>query len=540
MAFKFTLPELGEGIHEGEVVAWHVKEGDTIQEDDILVEIQNDKAVEEIPSPVSGTIKKIHVSEGTVAVVGDLLIEIDAEGYEENSETNVSSTSSSVSDNETNSSSNCYEFAMPELGEGIFEGEIAAWKVSEGDQVTEDQVILEIQNDKAVEEIPSPFTGKIIAIKVSEGQVATVGDVLFTFESENYEGSANSVTIDAIDGSTEVSTDKQSQSQQAEVISHQTKSATENPAGRVLAMPSVRKLAREKGIDITLVQATGKGGRVTAQDLETYLSGGQNQLMETTISQSTTSVDNNVSSINASSITSGPGLEERVAMSPMRKAISKAMVNSATVIPSVTHFDEVEVTKLWNHRKRFKDVAAERDIKLTFLPYVVKALVAAAKKYPVINSSLDEATQEIVYKKYYNVGIATDTDAGLYVPVVKDAQSKSIFTIADEINQMASRAHEGKLAAHEMREGTISISNIGSAQGKWFTPIINHPEVIILGFGSIVQQPIVNEEGELAIGRVAKLSISYDHRVMDGATAQNALNEIKKYLADPELLLMEG
>ena len=539
MAFKFTLPELGEGIHEGEVVAWHVKEGDTIQEDDILVEIQNDKAVEEIPSPVSGTIQKIHVSEGTVAVVGDLLIEIDADGYEEDSETNVSSTSSSVSDNETNSSSNCYEFAMPELGEGIFEGEIAAWKVSEGDQVTEDQVILEIQNDKAVEEIPSPFMGRIIAIKVSEGQVATVGDVLFTFESENYEGSAKSVTIDSMKESIEASTSKQSENQKVDASSHQTKSATENPAGRVLAMPSVRKLAREKGIDITLVHATGKGGRVTAQDLETYLSGDQKQIMETAHLNSTI-VNNNVASIDSANVTSGQGLEERVAMSPMRKAISKAMVNSATVIPSVTHFDEVEVTKLWNHRKRFKDVAAERDIKLTFLPYVVKALVAAAKKYPVINSSLDEANQEIIYKKYYNVGIATDTDAGLYVPVVKDAQSKSIFTIADEINQMASRAHEGKLAAQEMREGTISISNIGSAQGKWFTPIINHPEVIILGFGSIVQQPIVNEAGELAIGRVAKLSISYDHRVMDGATAQNALNEIKKYLADPELLLMEG
>ena len=543
MAFKFKLPELGEGIHEGEVVSWHVKEGDTVKEDDILVEIQNDKAVEEIPSPVNGTIKKLHVTEGTVAIVGDLLLEIDAEGYESDEEPETPQTTESTPASPAQepaapaSGSNRYQFALPELGEGIHEGEIAAWKISEGDSVSEDDVIVEIQNDKAVEEIPSPFTGKIVKINYKEGDVATVGDILFEFESDNYEGTAVAVSADA-PSSTPAQSEAKSETTNAPT-------ATENAAGRVLAMPSVRKLAREKGIDITTVVPTGKGGRVTALDIENY--GSQSSTpagsTEVTPAQETTTNVAAETKTAPAPMTSPEELaarEERVPMTPMRKVISKAMVNSSTTIPSVTHFDEVEVSKLWDHRKKFKEIAAERGTKLTFLPYVVKALVAAAKKYPVINASLDDATNELIMKNYFNIGIATDTDAGLFVPVIKDANMKSIFDIADEISELASKAHEGKLASEEMRGGSISISNIGSAKGKWFTPIINHPEVAILGFGSIVQEPIVNEDGELAVGRVCKLSITFDHRVMDGATAQNALNEIKKYLANPELLLMEG
>ena len=162
------------------------------------------------------------------------------------------------------------------------------------------------------------------------------------------------------------------------------------------------------------------------------------------------------------------------------------------------------------------------------------------KKYPILNASIDDATDEVVYKHYYNIGIATDTDHGLYVPNVKHADMKSMFDIADEINEKAALAHEGKLSAIDMRNGTVTISNIGSVGGAWFTPVINYPEVAILGVGTIKQQPIVNEDGELAVGRVMKLSLSFDHRIVDGATAQSAMNNIKRLLADPELLLMEG
>ena len=171
---------------------------------------------------------------------------------------------------------------------------------------------------------------------------------------------------------------------------------------------------------------------------------------------------------------------------------------------------------------------------------MVKALVATVKKFPVLNASIDDASQEIVYKNYYNIGIATDTERGLFVPNVKDANTKSVFDIADEINGKAALAHDGKLTAQDMSQGTITISNIGSARGQWFTPIINYPEVAILGMGTINVQPVVNAEGEIAVGRMLKLSLSFDHRIVDGATAQNAMNELKRLLADPELLLMEG
>ena len=226
-------------------------------------------------------------------------------------------------------------------------------------------------------------------------------------------------------------------------------------------------------------------------------------------------------------------------MSGIRKVIAKAMVNSKHTAPHVTLMDEVDVTKLVAHRKKFKEVAANKGIKLTFLPYVVKALTSALREFPALNTSLDDATQEIVHKHYYNIGIAADTDKGLLVPVVKDADRKSIFNISNEINELAGKARDGKLAPDEMKGASCTISNIGSAGGQWFTPVINHPEVAILGIGRIAEKPIV-KDGEIVAAPVLALSLSFDHRMIDGATGQNALNHIKRLLNDPELLLMEA
>ena len=320
-----------------------------------------------------------------------------------------------------------------------------------------------------------------------------------------------------------------------------------DPNKRVLAMPSVRQFAREKDVDISQVTATGKGGRVTKEDIENFLTGGpssapaKSEAPEAAAPKEAAAAAESKPAATAKPFKSNLGdLEERVAMTPTRKAIAKAMVNSKYTAPHVTLHDEVEVSKLWDNRKRFKEVAAANGTKLTFLPYVVKALTATVKKYPVLNASIDDANQEIVYKHYYNIGIATDTDHGLYVPNVKDADRKGMFAIADEINEKAKLAHDGKLSAEDMRNGTITISNIGSVGGGWFTPVINYPEVAILGVGTIAQQPIVNAEGEIVVGRVMKLSLSFDHRIVDGATAQQAMNNIKRLLADPELLMMEG
>jgi pyruvate dehydrogenase E2 component (dihydrolipoamide acetyltransferase) len=216
--------------------------------------------------------------------------------------------------------------------------------------------------------------------------------------------------------------------------------------------------------------------------------------------------------------------------------VSLKLVRTA---PHVTLMDEVDVTELVAHRKKFKQVAADRGIKLTYLPYVVKALTSALREYPIINTSLDDTTDEIVHKHYYNIGIAADTDKGLLVPVVKDADRKSIFNISGEINELATKARDGSLAPDEMKGASCTITNIGSAGGQWFTPVINHPEVAILGIGRIADKPVVRD-GEIVVAPVLALSLSFDHRMIDGATAQNALNHIKRLLNDPQLLVMEA
>ena len=535
MAFQFKLPDIGEGIAEGEIVKWFVKVGDTINEDDTLLEVQNDKSVEEIPSPVTGVVKNILVSEGVVANVGDVLVEIDAPGHEDDAPAAATPAAPVVEA----SGEGVFQFKLPDIGEGIAEGEIVKWFVKAGDTINEDDTLLEVQNDKSVEEIPSPVTGTVKSILVAEGVVANVGDVLVEIDAPGHNSAPASAPAAPVAQASAASTP---------VTAAAPAAPTGVPSKRVLAMPSVRQFAREKEVDITLVTPTGKGGRVTKADIETFLAGGA------PVAAPTASAPEAAAEVAAAPVqeTAAPKaapkpfvsnvaeLETREKMTPTRKAIAKAMVNSKHTAPHVTLHDEVEVSNLWDQRKKFKDIAAANGTKLTFLPYVVKALTATMKKFPVMNASIDDATQEIVYKNYYNIGIATDTDHGLYVPNVKDADRKGLFAIADEINGKAALAHEGKLAAEDMRNGTVTITNIGSVGGAWFTPVINYPEVAILGVGTIAQQPVVNAEGEIVVGRVMKLSLSFDHRIVDGATAQKAMNNIKRLLADPELLLMEG
>ena len=541
MAYQFKLPDIGEGIAEGEIVKWFVKPGDTINEDDTLLEVQNDKSVEEIPSPVTGTVKNIVVPEGTVANVGDVLIEIDAPGHEDNDAAPAAPAQEQTPAQPaavptTEAAGGFFQFKLPDIGEGIAEGEIVKWFVKAGDTINEDDSLLEVQNDKSVEEIPSPVTGTVKNVIVPEGTVANVGDVLVEIDAPGHNSAPSTSAPSA-----EAPKEKVETSGSASVVE------AADPNKRVLAMPSVRQFAREKDVDISQVTATGKGGRVTKEDIENFLAGGpssapaKSEAPEAAAPKEAAPAAESKPAAPAKPFKSNLGdLEERVAMTPTRKAIAKAMVNSKHTAPHVTLHDEVEVSKLWDNRKRFKEVAAANGTKLTFLPYVVKALTATVKKYPVLNASIDDANQEIVYKHYYNIGIATDTDHGLYVPNVKDADRKGMFAIADEINEKAKLAHDGKLSAEDMRNGTITISNIGSVGGGWFTPVINYPEVAILGVGTIAQQPIVNAEGEIVVGRVMKLSLSFDHRIVDGATAQQAMNNIKRLLADPELLMMEG
>lgn len=305
-----------------------------------------------------------------------------------------------------------------------------------------------------------------------------------------------------------------------------------------MAMPSVRQYARDKGVDISLVQPSGNHGQVLKEDIDNFngAAAAAPAAGAATAAAPVAKAGNTIKPYTGA----GEDAETREPLSNMRKIIAKNMRESADISPMVTVFANAEVSKMMANRKKYKAVAADEGIHLTFLPYVVKAIIAMMKKYPEFNASIDDSTQELVQKHYYNIGIATSTDHGLYNPNIKNADSKSMFEIAKEISDNAQAAEDNKLSPESMAHGSITISNIGSMRGGWFTPIINQPEVAILGMGTIATEPVVNDEGEIVVGHNMKLSLTVDHRLIDGALATEALNYLKKLLEDPELLMMEG
>ncbi|MFP7344544.1 dihydrolipoamide acetyltransferase family protein [Bacillus safensis] len=444
-----------------------------------------------------------------------------------------------------------FEFKLPDIGEGIHEGEIVKWFVKPNDEINEDDVLAEVQNDKAVVEIPSPVKGKVLELKVEEGTVATVGQTIITFDAPGYENLQFKGSEEEGEAKTEAqvqgTAEAGNEPEKKEVAQEEAAAATgagvqeqvdADPNKRVIAMPSVRKYAREKGVEIYKVAGSGKNGRVLKEDIDSFVNGGS--AAQEAAPQAAESVKEEAApKAAAAPVLEGEFPETREKMSGIRKAIAKAMVNSKHTAPHVTLMDEVDVTNLVAHRKQFKQVAADQGIKLTYLPYVVKALTSALKKYPVLNTSIDDKTDEVVQKHYYNIGIAADTEKGLLVPVVKNADRKAIFEVSNEINELATKARDGKLAPAEMKGASCTITNIGSAGGQWFTPVINHPEVAILGIGRIAEKAVVRD-GEIVAAPVLALSLSFDHRMIDGATAQNALNHIKRLLNDPQLILMEA
>ncbi|MHA6484038.1 dihydrolipoamide acetyltransferase family protein [Paenibacillus sp. strain BS8-2] len=429
-----------------------------------------------------------------------------------------------------------FEYRFPELGEGLHEGEIVKVLIKPGAKVTDDDIIMEVQNDKAIVEVPCPVNGTVLEVLVKDGQVCHVGELV--------------AVIDAEGDLPETATPAPAEEKKEEAASAPAAAAPSAPAqgeakpsnAQVLATPSVRKFAREKGVDLTQVSGTGKNGRITREDVNGF--GGAPAATTATeaavaapaAAEAPAAGDNKPAAPAASGTAYRP--EERVPFKGIRKAIANAMVKSVYTAPHVTIMDEVDVTELVALRAKYKPYAEKKGSKLTYLPFIVKALVAACRQFPIMNSTLDEANQEVVYRKYYNIGIATDTDNGLIVPVIEDADRKNLFMVADSIRDLAARGRDGKLTAAELKGSTISISNIGSAGGMFFTPVINFPEVAILGTGRISEKPVVRN-GEIVAAPVMALSLSFDHRLIDGATAQNFMNYIKQLLAQPELFIME-
>jgi pyruvate dehydrogenase E2 component (dihydrolipoamide acetyltransferase) len=444
-----------------------------------------------------------------------------------------------------------FEYRFPELGEGLHEGEIVKMHIAPGQTVTDEDIIMEVQNDKAIVEVPCPVNGKVVEVRAKDGQVMHVGEVVAIIEAEgdvpHQEPSADShATPPAASSAATGGADTQGQpAQQPAAETASTPAATapapaSTPAASgalVLATPSIRRLSREKGVAIAEVSGTGKNGRITREDVLGFTAGGAPKAAEASAEAPAASAAASAAAAPKATV-SGPGVEERVPFKGIRKAIANAMVKSVYTAPHVTLMDEVDVTGLVALRTRAKPVAEKKGVKLTYLPFIVKALVAACREFPAMNAMIDETANEIVYKKYYNIGIATDTDNGLIVPVVFDADRKNVWSIANEIRDLATRGRDGKLGVSELKGSTISITNIGSAGGMFFTPVINFPEVAILGTGRISEKAVV-KNGQIVAAPVMALSLSFDHRIIDGATAQNFLNYIKQLLSDPELLVME-
>lgn len=391
-----------------------------------------------------------------------------------------------------------YEFRFPDVGEGITEGELVKWLVKVGDKVKEDQPVAKVETDKAVAEVPSPKTGTITKLNVKEGETIKVGQVLFTLEESD-----KSVSVVGSLEEAPVYEAKKELPKPKEVIAEK----------QILATPSVRALAKQLNIDITKLTGTGPDGMITEEDVKK--------------SSSLTP------QIKITKKYDMYGYLERVPLRGIRKATAIKMTEFLQV-PAVTHMDEIDVTELVKLREKEKKIALKKKIKLSYLPFIVKAVIESLKLHPYLNSSLEG--DEIVLKKYYNIGIAADTPEGLLVPVLKIADSKTLIQIAKEIQELAEKAVERKLDLADLKGSTFSITNIGVLGGKFATPATNYPEAAILAIGKIYDKVTTLDGKKIVIRKTLPLSLTFDHRILDGAEAARFVNDIKKFLEDPKIL----
>lgn len=437
------------------------------------------------------------------------------------------------------------EFRFPDLGEGVHEGEIVAVLVAVGDTVQEDEPILEIETDKAAVEITSPFAGIVAGIRVEPGDLVNVGDILITFDGE----------VESV-GSPPETAQVSREGVLAEPLAEPDKQVVQEPepeqlSGRIPASPATRRLARELGVDLYGVTGSGAGGRVTSDDVRGYAQNeargaGDLSLPEDRPPRQEPSTRTSVSLGPSMPAPELPdfgrwGPVERLPLRSVRRATARHMAVAWSQIPHVSHQDLANITELEALRQKHKDEIAEQGGSLTMTVLVIKATVAALKAHPRFNSSLDSEGGEIILKKYYNIGVAVDTERGLLVPVVRDVDCKSIPELAIELRELVMRTREGKASIEDLQGGTFTITNPGPLGGTGFAAIVNYPEVAILGMARAGWQPVVRGEGKDAaiVSRfMLPLALSFDHRVADGADAARFVNTIIESLQDPGKLLM--
>jgi pyruvate dehydrogenase E2 component (dihydrolipoamide acetyltransferase) len=576
---EFKLPELGENIDQGDLVRLMISPGASVTEGQPVMELETDKAVVEVPSSVTGTVKEIRVKEGQKIKVGQVIFTVEngagtkVRGIEPKAPAKASSEippaskvvtpsqaesrpAAAYSAQQAPAATGATEFRLPELGENIDQGDLVRLMISPGVKVSEGQPVMELETDKAVVEVPSSVTGTVKEIKVKEGTKIKVGQVIFTLEggataqpekpkyapvehiSEQYEARLSLQAAIQAEGKSEAQVILPDQPQtlapkpfaMPEQLGKVAGTEHRAPAP---AAPHVRRLAREIGVDIYEVKGSGPGGRISEDDVKACA---KSLLASATAAQSA-----HPSHFAQPALPdfSKFGKIERVSMRGVRRKTAQHLWEAWTTIPHVTQQDKADITELEQLRARFAPKAEEAGGKMTVTAIALKVCASALKVFPQFNASIDMAKEEIVYKQYINVGVAVDTDRGLLVPVIRDVDKKNIVELAAELTQISRKAKDKKLTPAEMEGGTFTITNLGGIGGTGFSPIVNYPEVAILGLSRSSMEPIWMN-GKFEPRQVLPLSLSYDHRLIDGADAARFLRWIAEAFEQPFLLSVQG
>ncbi|MGD1078473.1 MAG: dihydrolipoyllysine-residue acetyltransferase [Candidatus Sulfotelmatobacter sp.] len=587
---EFKLPELGENIEQGDLVRLMVAPGASVSTGQSVMELETDKAVVEVPSSVSGTVQEIRVKEGDKIKVGQVIFTVDGAEVKEpparaaaapapvqqkpaaistppvstppvsSSAAPAASAPASPPAPAVSSASGASEFKLPELGENISQGDLVRLMIAPGAKVSEGQPVMELETDKAVVEVPSSVSGVVKEVKVKEGEKIKVGQVIFTLEGgaaaqaettrernapvEHVSGQhgarlAFQAAIRA-EGKTEEQALPPDQPQQtdAAVFSMPAQlgkvAGTENrPA--IPAAPHVRRFARELGVDIYEVKGTGPGGRISEDDVKVYAKG----LLSAAATAAQAPPRAGHFAQPQLPDFSKWGKVERVSMRGIRRKTAEHLAESWNTIPHVTQHDRADITELEQLRARFAPKAEEAGGKMTVTAIALKVCAAALKVFPQFNASIDIEKEEIVYKQYISIGVAADTDRGLLVPVIREVDKKNIVELAVELSQLSKKARDKKLTPADMEGGTFTITNLGGIGGVGFTPIVNYPEVSILGISRSRMEPEwINGKFEPRL--ILPLSLSYDHRLIDGADAARFLRWIAEAFEQPFLLSVQG
>ncbi|MBZ9610733.1 dihydrolipoyllysine-residue acetyltransferase [Rheinheimera maricola] len=513
MKKDFILPDIGEGIVECEIVDWLVAEGDTITEDQPVCDVMTDKALVQIPAVHNGVVSKLYYAKGEIAKVHAPLFEMQIADTANNSDAQPEPTAAAV----VTASAGSEDFILPDIGEGIVECEIVDWLVNEGDDIVEDQPVCDVMTDKALVQIPAKYSGKITKLYYAKGEIAKVHSPLFAM---THAGTVPATTPPAASPT--------AATQQSTAASAPVAAVTPAVQGKALASPAVRRLARELNIDLAKVAGSGDKGRVYKDDVRAFADGKQ---ASPVAAQQPVKAETSASAALSGGIRTEP-------IKGIKAAMARQMVESVSTIPHFTYCEEIDLTDLIALRLSLKDQYAKQGVKLTMMPFFIKALSLAINQFPIMNAKVNADCTELTYFDDHNIGIAVDSKIGLLVPNIKGCQHKSIIDIANDLTRLTEQAREGRVSPADLKGGTISISNIGALGGTVATPIINKPELAIVALGKVQTLPRFNSKGEVDARQLMQISWSGDHRVIDGGTIARFTNLWKQYLEQPSAMLV--